>query len=186
MIALLDLRNWLLCNLILPWDMSGRSKKEKYSSGSISFGGWSPGVHLLAKPELHADVAAVELLKQLKSLAKILTKCLLKLLAMQPQQPSHRWAATSAGDNKLSLQQRATRAQSSRQLCYCMSWGSRSFHRCQRCANMDSAGHSFLALAKLFMRAWFGGLRASLTLHSSLMLSSLISSHIYKDIHAWF
>lgn len=180
MIGSLDLWVWLLCNLILPWDMSGCSKKEKYSSGSV---GWSPGVHVLAKPERHPDVAAVERLKQPKSLAKILTKCLLKLPAMQAQQPSHRWAATSAGDNELSLQLRATRARSLRQLCYCMSW---SFHQCQRCANMDSTGHSFLALAKLFMRAWYGGLRASLTLHSSLMLSSLISGHIYKDIHAWF
>ena len=116
--------------------ITGCSKKENKSFVPIIFGRWSPEVHLLAMPTLHAATA-----KTMRVFGQNFTKCLLKLQAVQAQQPSHHWAVTSAGDSKWGLEQKHTRAQIFRQQCNCMCLSpNRPSSVCQRCANMDSAG----------------------------------------------
>ena len=112
-----------------------------------ALGNGSPGVHLLVKPELCAErhAAMAPSYNDTKSLAKIWQKCLLQLLAVQPQQRGHHWAVTSVNEG-------SNRKMPGRRI-----WGMRYVlwqhgpsSPCQWSANMDISGQCFPARAKLF------------------------------------
>ena len=155
-------------------------KKENNSFVPIIFGGWSPEVHLLAKPALHAATA-----KTMRIFGQNVTKCLLKLQAVQAQRPSHHWALTSAGDSKWGLEQKHTGAQILRQQCNCMCLGpNRPSSVCQRCANTDSAGQYLSCPVQTIYASmiWWAQSFSDPSQHTDAFK---LNRHIYRDIQAW-